>query len=102
MKSFLFLIPLVHAGEVVWDGFFNSSFTVDQLDKCKTDTCTSISTANANVYLGSWSNPVGPYQWYIHGSEATSNYLEVSADFKNPADKSDEKGIRISIVQRSS
>ncbi|KAE8131730.1 hypothetical protein BDV38DRAFT_288447 [Aspergillus pseudotamarii] len=84
MKSFLFLIPLVHAGEVVWDGFFNSSFTVDQLDKW------------------SWSNPVGPYQWYIHGSEATSNYLEVSADFKNPADKSDEKGIRISIVQHSS
>lgn len=38
MKSFLFLIPLVQAGEIVWDGFFNSSFTVDQLDKCMTDT----------------------------------------------------------------
>ncbi|PIG86325.1 hypothetical protein AARAC_004560 [Aspergillus arachidicola] len=84
MKSVLFLIPLVHAGEVVWDGFFNSSFTADQLDKW------------------SWSNPVGPYQWYIHGSEATANYLEVSADFKNPADESDEKGIRISIDDTSS
>ncbi|KAB8251807.1 hypothetical protein BDV35DRAFT_296540 [Aspergillus flavus] len=84
MKSFLFLIPLVQAGEIVWDGFFNSSFTVDQLDKW------------------SWSNPVGPYQWYIHGSEATANYLEVSADFKNPADESDEKGIRISIDDTSS
>ncbi|GMG31756.1 unnamed protein product [Aspergillus oryzae var. brunneus] len=51
---------------------------------------------------GSWSNPVGPYQWYIHGSEATANYLEVSADFKNPADESDEKGIRISIDDTSS
>jgi hypothetical protein len=101
MKSILFLIPLVQAGEVVWDGFFNSSFTVDQFDKCKLFMPSNSlpPQSNANALLGSWSNPVGSYQWYIHGSEATSNYLEVSPGFKNPADTSDDKGIRISIVR---
>ena len=48
--------------------------------------------------LGSWSNQIEPFQWYIHGSEETSRYLELSSEFKNPADKADAKGIRITIV----
>lgn len=35
MKSILFYIPLAQAGTVVWNGFFNESFTVDHFDKCK-------------------------------------------------------------------
>lgn len=47
---------------------------------------------------GSWSNQIEPYQWYIHGSGATTDYLALSPEYKNPADKADAKGIRISIV----
>lgn len=41
---------------------------------------------------------MAPWQSYIHGAGATSEYLELSSDFKNPADTSDAQGIRISIV----
>ena len=34
----------------------------------------------------------------IHGSGATSEYLDVSSSFKNPADTSDAQGIKITIV----
>ncbi|PLB51045.1 hypothetical protein P170DRAFT_355312 [Aspergillus steynii IBT 23096] len=84
MKSILFFIPLAQAGTVVWDAFFNESFTVDHFDKW------------------SWSNQIEPFQWYIHGSEETSHYLELSSEFKNPADKADAKGIRISIDDTAS
>jgi hypothetical protein len=47
---------------------------------------------------GSWSNQVGDWQWYIHGSASTETYLGLSPDNKNPADTSDEQGIRITIV----
>ncbi|KAF9889533.1 hypothetical protein FE257_007243 [Aspergillus nanangensis] len=84
MKSVLFLAPLAQAGTVVWNGFFDASYTLDTLD------------------TWSWSNQIEPYQWYIHGSGATSKYLELSEDFKNPADEADAKGIRISIDSTSS
>lgn len=51
----------------------------------------------ADMELGSWSNQIQPYQWYIHGDGKTSRYLGLSADFKNPA-SDDGKGMRISIV----
>ena len=34
MKPILFLIPAVQAGTVIWNGLFNESSTVDQLDEC--------------------------------------------------------------------
>jgi len=40
---------------------------------------------------------VGPYQWYIHGNKSISNYVSLDASFKNPADKSTQKGAKISI-----
>ncbi|KAG8860821.1 hypothetical protein FRB96_003554 [Tulasnella sp. 330] len=64
---------------VVWSGLFNSSFTVADFD------------------LWSWSNEIAPYQWYIHGPGATSEYLAVSPSYKNPADTSDAQGIKITI-----
>ena len=50
--------------------------------------------------IGSWSNQLEPYQWYIHGDGVTSRYLALSPEFKNPA-SNDGKGIRISIVWHS-
>ncbi|PLB38857.1 glycoside hydrolase family 131 protein [Aspergillus candidus] len=83
MKPIFFLIPAVQAGTVIWNGIFNETSTVDQLDEW------------------SWSNQVGAYQWYIHGSEKTNHYLEVSPDLKNPASK-DGKGIRMTIDETAS
>lgn len=48
---------------------------------------------------GSWSNQIGDWQWYIHGDGETSDYLELSEGFKGPGDKSDDQGIRITIVR---
>ncbi|KAF7713084.1 Glycoside Hydrolase Family 131 protein [Penicillium ucsense] len=69
----------VQCGEVVWSGLFDSSASVADFDKW------------------SFSNPVGAWQWYIHGTAKTSTYLGLSKDFKNPADTSDAQGVRITI-----
>ncbi|KAJ5238177.1 CAZyme family GH131 [Penicillium chrysogenum] len=82
MRSLAWLLSLpiaAEAGEVLWSGFFNASATVADFDKW------------------SWSNQVGDWQWYIHGSASTETYLGLSPDNKNPADTSDEQGIRITI-----
>ncbi|KAH9480017.1 Exoglucanase 1 [Psilocybe cubensis] len=83
MKSAFCLLSLLvsqaTAGTILWNGFFNSSFTVADFDKW------------------SWSNQIAPWQWYIHGSGATSTYLGVSPNFKNPADTTDAQGLRTTI-----
>ncbi|QQK47469.1 carbohydrate-binding module family 1 protein [Penicillium digitatum] len=82
MRSLAWLVSLpmvADAGEVLWSGFFNASATVADFDKW------------------SWSNQVGDWQWYIHGSAGTDKYLGLSPDHKNPADSTDEQGIRITI-----
>ncbi|RAH46163.1 glycoside hydrolase family 131 protein [Aspergillus brunneoviolaceus CBS 621.78] len=82
MKSFVSLLALPAsslAGTVLWSGIFNSSATVEDFDDW------------------SWSNQIEPWQWYIHGTGNTSDYLGLSTDFKNPADTSDAQGLRISI-----
>ncbi|KAL1981932.1 hypothetical protein VTN96DRAFT_1996 [Rasamsonia emersonii] len=73
------LFTTARAGNILWSGIFNSSVTVADFD------------------LWSWSNQIEPWQWYIHGSGPTSEYLGLSPDFKNPADTSDAQGIRITI-----
>ncbi|KAJ5511364.1 hypothetical protein LT330_009673 [Penicillium expansum] len=78
--AWLITVPMVaEAGEVLWSGFFNGSATVADFDKW------------------SFSNPVGDWQWYIHGDAATDKYLSLSPDHKNPADTRDEQGVRITI-----
>jgi hypothetical protein len=67
------------AGTVLWSGLLDSSFTTASFDKW------------------SWSNQIPPYQWYIHGSGATSKYLDVQTSYKNPADTSDAKGLKTTI-----
>jgi hypothetical protein len=46
----------------------------------------------------SWGNQIAPWQWYIHGSAATSKYLAVSSSYKNPADTTDAQGVKTTIV----
>ncbi|RHZ43788.1 glycoside hydrolase family 131 protein [Aspergillus thermomutatus] len=82
MRSFVSLLAFPAsslAGTVLWSGIFNSSATVEDFDDW------------------SWSNQIEPWQWYIHGSGKTSEYLGLSSDFKNPADTSDAQGVRITI-----
>ncbi|SPO03029.1 related to endoglucanase c [Cephalotrichum gorgonifer] len=72
------LLPLVNAA-VLWDGRFNDLTSASDLEKW------------------SWSNQVGPYQWYIHGPSAASAYVELSPNHKNPADASSKQGARLRL-----
>jgi len=69
------------SGTVLWDGRFNSS---------------TLSIINN----WSWSNQAGPYQYYIHGSGAISNYLATEASYKNPA-ANDALGLKLTIDSTS-
>ncbi|KAI0601067.1 carbohydrate-binding module family 1 protein [Biscogniauxia sp. FL1348] len=66
-------------GTILWDGRFNDMESATDLDKW------------------SWSSQIGPYQWYIHGSGATTDYVNLSSDFKNPADTGSTQGVKITL-----
>lgn len=68
---------------VLWDGRFNS-------------------TSAADISKWSWENQVGAYQYYIHGSGATTDYINISPDYANPADSSSSDGARITVDGTSS
>lgn len=70
---------LAACGTVIWDGRFNDLESAADLDEWD------------------WSNQVGPYQWYIHGPSATADYVDLSADYKNPADESSTKGVKLTL-----
>ncbi|TDL23265.1 hypothetical protein BD410DRAFT_827940 [Rickenella mellea] len=72
-------IAVVRAGTKLWSGSFNAYAAVTDFDKW------------------SWSTPVGEYQWYIHGAQPTSHYLSLGSSFKNPAIKSESKGLKLTI-----
>ncbi|OCB88929.1 hypothetical protein A7U60_g3884 [Sanghuangporus baumii] len=74
-----FLGISVHAGTVVWSGSFDAYSSASDFDNW------------------SWSNQVGEYQWYIHGSGATSDYLALDPSYKNPADTDETQGLRVTI-----
>lgn len=82
--AILALAGAATAGSVLWDGRLNAYRTAAFLDEW------------------SWSNQVGPYQYYIHGSGATSDYVALAEDFKNPADTGSHQGLQISIDNTSS
>ncbi|KAF5338899.1 hypothetical protein D9611_008814 [Ephemerocybe angulata] len=67
------------AGEIVWDGTFNNFASPADFDKW------------------SWASQVGTYQWYIHGSGATSKYLALDAAYKNPAHSKELRGLKMTI-----
>lgn len=78
LTAALAALPLARAA-VLWDGRFNDM------------------TSAADLEDWDWSNQVGPYQWYIHGSSSVSSYVELSADHKNPADSSSEQGAKLTL-----
>jgi len=64
---------------VVWDGRFNDYSTSTDID------------------TWSWSNEVGDYQWYIHGTGPTTEYFNLSPSYKNPADTVSNQGAKLTI-----
>jgi hypothetical protein len=66
-------------GTILWDGRFNEMTSSSDLDKW------------------SWANQVGNYQYYIHGSGSTNKYVNLSPNFKNPADSNSKQGAKITI-----
>ncbi|GJE98515.1 carbohydrate-binding module family 1 protein [Phanerochaete sordida] len=79
IASVLGFIAGAKAGTVIWNGSFNNYPTVSTFDNW------------------SWSNEVGAYQWYIHGTQPTSHYLALDPTFKNPADTAETNGLRMTI-----
>jgi hypothetical protein len=65
--------------DILWDGRFNDL------------------TSSADLEKWSFSNPVGPYQYYIHGSGAVADYVNLDNSFKNPADTGSKQGVKITI-----
>ncbi|KAK8097971.1 uncharacterized protein PG998_013457 [Apiospora kogelbergensis] len=79
-STVLLAASAVSAGTVLWDGRFNDYASSADLDKW------------------SFSNPVGEYQYYIHGKGETAEYVNLSADFKNPGDSASKQGVKISLT----
>ncbi|KAJ9149387.1 Feruloyl esterase B [Pleurostoma richardsiae] len=72
-------VSTTYAGTILWDGRFNDL------------------SSSADLNNWSWSNQVGPYQYYIHGSSAVTAYVNLSPDYKNPADTSSKQGVKITL-----
>jgi len=64
---------------ILWDGRFNDF------------------TSSADLNNWSWSNQVGPYQYYIHGSSAVTSYVNLSPSYKNPADSGSKQGAKFTL-----
>lgn len=47
--------------------------------------------------IGSWGSQVGPYQYYIHGAGAVTEYVNLSPSYKNPADAASKQGVKITV-----
>jgi hypothetical protein len=54
-------------------------------------------STSADLDKWSWGNQVGNYQYYIHGSGATSKYVNLSPSFKNQGDTGSKQGAKITI-----
>ncbi|KAI1078924.1 hypothetical protein F5B20DRAFT_546680 [Whalleya microplaca] len=70
---------LATCGTLLWDGRFNDL------------------TSSTDLNNWSWSNQVGPYQYYIHGTGQVTDYINLSADFKNPADSGSDQGAKFTL-----
>ncbi|KPM42463.1 hypothetical protein AK830_g4089 [Neonectria ditissima] len=82
MKTFAAFASLagLAAAEILWDGRFNDL------------------ESSADLADWSWSNQVGPYQYYIHGDGEVTEYVNLAADFANPADAGSSQGAKISLT----
>jgi hypothetical protein len=79
--KFNLLLSLAGAAnaKVIWDGRFNDF------------------TKSSDLNKWSWSTQVGPYQYYIHGSGAVEKYVNLSPDYKNPADTVSKQGAKFTL-----
>jgi hypothetical protein len=71
------------AGTILWDGRFNDL------------------NSSTDLNNWSWSNEVGPYQYYIHGSSSVTAYVNLSPSYKNPADSGSKQGAKITLDSTS-
>ncbi|KAI1425988.1 hypothetical protein F5Y12DRAFT_315856 [Xylaria sp. FL1777] len=81
MKASLVSLALAQLAKaaVIWDGRFNDF------------------TSSADLNKWSWANQVGPYQYYIHGSASVERYVNLSPDYKNPADTVSKQGAKFTL-----
>ncbi|KAN0108440.1 glycoside hydrolase family 131 protein [Hyaloscypha variabilis] len=68
---------------VIWDGRFNDF------------------KSSSDLSSWSWSNQVGPYQYYIHGPSAITAYINFDPSYKNPADTSSNQGAKFTLDSTS-
>ena len=54
-------------------------------------------TSSSDLEKWSFSNPVGSYQYYIHGSGTVDDYVNLDSTYKNPADTGSKQGVKITI-----
>ncbi|KAK7415931.1 hypothetical protein QQX98_005504 [Neonectria punicea] len=82
MKTFAAFASLagLAAAEILWDGRFNDLESA------------------ADLAEWSWSNQVGPYQYYIHGDGEVTEYVNLATDFANPADTGSSQGAKITLT----
>ncbi|EHL02994.1 hypothetical protein GLAREA_03976 [Glarea lozoyensis ATCC 20868] len=82
MYKSLFLASFANlalGGTILWDGRFNDM------------------TSGADLSAWSFSNPIGSYQYYIHGDSEVSSYVNLDSTFKNPADTGSAQGVKITL-----
>ncbi|KAF1810822.1 hypothetical protein P152DRAFT_475279 [Eremomyces bilateralis CBS 781.70] len=51
----------------------------------------------SQAIFGAVASAVGPFQYYIHGTGDLTNYVNLSPDFKNPADTASTQGVKITL-----
>ncbi|CAK7228007.1 hypothetical protein SBRCBS47491_006758 [Sporothrix bragantina] len=77
------LAGTVAQAAVLWDGRFNDLSSASDLN------------------TWSWSNQVGPYQYYIHGSATVDKYIALSPSYKNPNDTVSKQGAKFTLDSTS-
>ncbi|KAH9884559.1 hypothetical protein F4778DRAFT_787667 [Xylariomycetidae sp. FL2044] len=71
---------------ILWDGRFNDL-----------GTSADLSMHIYSFHKWSWSNQVGPYQYYIHGPGSVDKYVNLSPEYKNPNDTVSKQGARLTL-----
>ncbi|KAH7155466.1 hypothetical protein B0J13DRAFT_226830 [Dactylonectria estremocensis] len=82
MKTFAAFASLagLAAADLLWDGRFNDL------------------ESSTDLGSWSWSNQVGPYQYYIHGDGEVTEYVNLAASFGNPDDAGSSQGAKITLT----
>ncbi|KAK0873937.1 hypothetical protein LTR87_011724 [Friedmanniomyces endolithicus] len=62
-----------------------------------------LNNETSSAFLDDWSfsNTVGQYQYYIHGTGPVTDYVNLATSYKNPADSGSAQGIQVTIDNSS-